>query len=91
MIKKTYSFTKDGKQNDVYTLKNAQGVEVDILTYGARILRVFVPDRKGKFSDGTAEKRENPRLGFSFIQTQNKLSTFKTILLCLRLHQHESH
>ena len=35
MIKKTYSFTKDGKQNDVYTLKNAQGVEVDILTYGA--------------------------------------------------------
>ncbi|MBQ8876916.1 MAG: galactose mutarotase [Clostridia bacterium] len=51
MIKKTYSFTKDGKQNDVYTLKNKNGVEVDILTYGARILRVFVPDRKGKFSD----------------------------------------
>ncbi|MBE5747508.1 MAG: galactose mutarotase [Clostridiales bacterium] len=51
MITKTYSFTKEGKINDVYTLKNAQGVEVDILTYGARILRVFVPDKKGKFAD----------------------------------------
>ena len=51
MIEKTYSFTKDGKINDVYTLKNDHGVEVDVLTYGARILRIWLPDRKGKFSD----------------------------------------
>ena len=51
MIEKTYSFVKNGKTNDVYTLKNECGVAVDILTYGARVLRVFVPDRKGKFSD----------------------------------------
>ena len=51
MIKKTYSFTKDGKINDVYTLTNNQGMEVDILTYGARIIRILAPDKKGKFSD----------------------------------------
>ena len=51
MIVKSYSFEKDGKTNDVYTLSNAQGVEVDILTYGARIIRLSVPDKNGKFSD----------------------------------------
>ena len=51
MIQKTYSFVKDGKTNDVYTLSNKNGCEVDILTYGARIIRISVPDRKGHFSD----------------------------------------
>jgi aldose 1-epimerase len=51
MIKKSYSFEKKGVINDVYTLKNAKGAQVDILTYGARIIRISVPDRNGKFSD----------------------------------------
>ena len=51
MITKTYSFTKDGKQNDVYTLKNSGGYEVDILTYGGRITRIWAPDKNGKFDD----------------------------------------
>ena len=51
MIEKTYSFEKDGKLNDVYTLRNDKGMEVDILTYGGRILRIWAPDRKGKFGD----------------------------------------
>lgn len=51
MIKKTYSFEKNGRINDVYTLSNAQGAQVDILTYGARITRISVPDRNGKFGD----------------------------------------
>ncbi|MBQ9714283.1 MAG: galactose mutarotase [Clostridia bacterium] len=51
MIKKTYSFTKEKKTNDVYTLSNANGMEVDILTYGTRIIRISVPDRKEKFAD----------------------------------------
>lgn len=51
MIKKTYSFEKDGKQNDVYTLSNSSGVEVDILTYGARLIRISVPDKLGNFDD----------------------------------------
>ena len=51
MIKKTYSFEKDGVVNDVYTLSNANGVELDVLTYGARLIRLSVPDKNGKFSD----------------------------------------
>ena len=51
MITKTYSFEKDGKQNDVYTLRNAGGLEADILTYGARLIRLSVPDKAGAFAD----------------------------------------
>ena len=51
MIEKTYTFLKDGKENAVYTLTNANGVQVDILTYGARILRILVPDKNGVFDD----------------------------------------
>ena len=51
MITKTYSFTKEGKTNEVYTLKNANGMEMDILTYGARIIRLTAPDKDGKFDD----------------------------------------
>lgn len=51
MIKKTYSFEKDGNTYDVYTLSNAAGCEVDILTYGARITRISVPDKNGVMGD----------------------------------------
>lgn len=51
MIEKTYSFEKNGNTYDVYTLKNANGCEMDILTYGARITRISVPDRKGVMGD----------------------------------------
>lgn len=51
MIKKTYSFEKDGKQNDVYTLSNKTGMEVDVLTYGAHIVRISTPDKNGNFDD----------------------------------------
>ena len=51
MVTKSYSFEKDGKQNDVYTLRNANGLEADILTYGARLIRLTAPDKAGVFSD----------------------------------------
>lgn len=51
MIEKTYSFEKNGKINEVYTLSNSRGSEVDVLTYGARLIRVSMPDNKGKFGD----------------------------------------
>ena len=51
MIQKTYSFNKNGKTYDVYTLKNANGCEMDILTYGARITRISVPDKNGVMGD----------------------------------------
>ncbi len=51
MIKKTYTFFKAGQANDVYTLSNASGTEVDVLTYGARLTRISVPDKNGDFAD----------------------------------------
>lgn len=51
MIKKTYSFEMDGKINDVYTIFGDNGVEIDILTYGARIIRIALPDRNGNLGD----------------------------------------
>lgn len=51
MIKKIETFEKDGKTNDVYRLSNTAGNYVDILTYGARIIRIAMPDKKGKLGD----------------------------------------
>ena len=41
----------DGKQNDLYILKNANGVEVTMINYGARIVSIATPDKNGKFAD----------------------------------------
>ena len=41
----------DGKRTSLYTIKNKKGMTVKITNYGARILQILVPDRKGKFGD----------------------------------------
>ena len=43
----------DGTQVDLYTLINANGLEVKVLTYGAMITSVKVPDRDGNFASVT--------------------------------------
>ena len=35
----------------MYTLSNENGYEVDILTYGARITRIYALDKNGNFPD----------------------------------------
>ncbi|MBR2646590.1 MAG: galactose mutarotase [Clostridia bacterium] len=80
MIQKSYSFTKNGNVNDVYTLKNANGCEVDILTYGARVIRISVPDKNGNFDDvvvGCARPEdyyeENPYFGATIGRYGNRI------------------
>ena len=51
MVEKTYSFVYEGKEVEVYTLRNAQGMEMDVMTQGARITRLTAPDRDGKMGD----------------------------------------
>ncbi|MBQ9728572.1 MAG: galactose mutarotase [Clostridia bacterium] len=51
MIKKTYSFEKDGFINDVYTLYSAKGCEADILTYGGHLIALRAPDKNGVLGD----------------------------------------
>ena len=43
----------DGTTVDQFTLTNGNGLEVKVLTYGAMITSVKVPDRKGSFDSVT--------------------------------------
>jgi aldose 1-epimerase len=52
VIKKMgFGATKDGTVVDIYTLTNANGVEAKIMTYGATVVSLKVPDRDGKLDD----------------------------------------
>ena len=41
----------DGKRVEMFHLKNAGGMEVDIITYGGRVQSIKVPDKNGKIED----------------------------------------
>lgn len=49
--KNLYGVTTGGVAVDVYTLSNAKGMEVEIITYGGIITAVRVPDRYGRMSN----------------------------------------
>jgi len=49
--KQPFGKTVDGVAVDIYTLKNANGVEARITTYGGIVVSLRVPDQKGKFDD----------------------------------------
>lgn len=53
IIIKREAFQKalDGKQIDLYTLTNVNGLEVKITNYGGKIVSLNVPDRNGKLGD----------------------------------------
>ena len=87
MIKKTYTFLKAGQTNDVYTLSNSAGVEIDVLTYGARLTRISVPDKNGDFADILVGcKRvedyyeENPHFGGTIGRYGNRIGGAKFTL-----------
>ena len=49
--KKKFGKLEDGRTADLYTLKNENGMKVEITNYGGVIVRLFVPDRDGKLED----------------------------------------
>ena len=49
--KQPFGKTADGEQADVYTFRNASGMEVKITNYGGTIVSIKVPDRNGKYDD----------------------------------------
>jgi len=51
MIHKKCCFNFNGKFNEVYTLSNANGSEVDILNYGARITSIKIKDKFGSMTE----------------------------------------
>jgi aldose 1-epimerase len=50
-MKEPFGKTKDGRPIDRYTMKNARGMEADVITWGAIVTRLIVPDRAGKSGD----------------------------------------
>ena len=93
MIQKTYTFEAEGKINDVYTLSNGNGYEVDILTYGARITRIWAPDKEGHFDDLIVGcKRvedyygENPYFGATIGRYGNRIEGAKFTLNGVEYH-----
>ena len=57
----------NGKQSDLYVLKNKLGMEVCITNYGGRIVSIMVPDKNGNMKDVV--------LGFDSIQDYIKYPT----------------
>ena len=52
MVKKqAYGHMPDGAAVDLYTLTNANGMEVHIITYGGIVTSLMAPDRAGKLAD----------------------------------------
>lgn len=47
----TFGITSDAATVERYTLVNAHGLEADIMTYGATVTALRVPDRRGKLGD----------------------------------------
>lgn len=47
----TFKVEQDGKQVELYTLKNSNGLITQITNYGGRVVNLFAPDRDGKFED----------------------------------------
>ena len=43
--------TYKGKPTALYTLRNGNGMVVQITNFGAKIVSIYIPDRNGKFSD----------------------------------------
>jgi len=41
----------DGREISIYSLRNSQDMEVSLSNYGARIVRILVPDSTGKVAD----------------------------------------
>lgn len=60
ITKKDYGTTPEGERVDLFTLRNQNGMQVEIITYGGRIISLTAPDKEGKY--------ENVVLGFDSIQ-----------------------
>lgn len=51
ILSRVYGETKDGISVDIFTLKNVNGMEVEITNFGGIIVAIKVPDRQGIFKD----------------------------------------
>jgi aldose 1-epimerase len=80
--KVSFGKTADGKAVDEFILKNAGGASVSIITYGATVTKVEVPDKKGTISDVVLgfsdmagyEDANNPYFGATIGRVANRIA-----------------
>ncbi|MDR1979348.1 MAG: galactose mutarotase [Synergistaceae bacterium] len=51
--RENYAAQVDGKLVDLYVLKNAEGMEVALCNWGARVSQILTPDKNGRLDDVT--------------------------------------
>lgn len=49
--RKDFQKTVNGKNTDLFILKNAQGMEVAVTNYGCALLSIMVPDKNGNYAN----------------------------------------
>jgi aldose 1-epimerase len=54
--KAPFGTTKDGRPVEIYTLRNSHGLTAKVMTYGAIIVSLEVPDRDGEFANVNANR-----------------------------------
>ena len=90
VTKSLYGKLPDGTEIDQYTLTNAGGLKVKIITYGATITDVEMPDRNGKLEnvtlfrdslDGYLDRRQaTPYFGATVGRYANRIAKGKFTL-----------
>ena len=51
ILENPYGSIKGGKEISIFSFKNRNGVEMEVINYGAIVTTLRVPDRKGKLAD----------------------------------------
>src|SRR5210317_1045831 len=51
IVKSEFGKTKEGAAIEKYTLKNKNGVELNVITYGGRITSLKIPNKNGKLEN----------------------------------------
>src|SRR5580658_10003661 len=51
IMKEPFGKMPDGKSVEIYTLRNTNGLEARIMTYGGTLVSLKVPDRNGNLGD----------------------------------------
>jgi len=85
--KELFSNTADGREVELYTLVNVNDVKIRIITYGAIVVSLEVPDRYGKLADITLGYdtfpeylKESPYFGAIVGRYGNRIGNGKFIL-----------
>ena len=51
ITQKPFGKTKTGEEATLYTITNSNGMKVSFTDFGANIVSIIVPDKKGNFAD----------------------------------------